>query len=129
MISLSSRRLGEANHHIHLTLQWPLVTPSPKQAHTGPFYSKAGTVPIGQYLNHSCWLYSCSIPMTPRRIWELLEEISVHQPYTDYYHFTLLFHHFTHLMNMKVCSSMQKHVQWWRRQGGGAVSKVKSEKQ
>lgn len=68
------------------------------------------TALIGQCQNHSCCLYSCSVPMTPGRFWGLLEEISINQLQTDCYNFTLFFPSF-HTFNEFGCLLNSKHLQ------------------
>ena len=68
------------------------------------------TTLTGECQNHSCCLYSCSVPMTPGRFWGLLEEISINQLQTDCYNFTLFFPSF-HTFNEFGCLLNSKHLQ------------------
>lgn len=98
--------------HINLTLQ-PIISERPPRVQSAwDSAHLSGTLQalIGQCQNHSCCLYSCSVPMTPGRFWGLLEEISINQLQTDCYNFTLFFPSF-HTFNEFGCLLNSKHLQ------------------
>lgn len=79
-----------ANLLDNVTLWWPIISHWPEQGHgTLPTCSKICMAPIRQLLNCSCCLYSCSVPLTPRRARGLSGKISINQAQTDCYNFTL----------------------------------------
>lgn len=98
-----------------MTLWWPIISHWPEQGHgTLPTCSEICMAPIRQFLNCSCCLYSCSVPLTPRRAQGLSGKISINQAQTDCYNFTLFllsFHTFNEFRGLLLSEELLSRPQ------------------
>lgn len=104
-----------ANLLDNVTLWWPIISHRPEQGHeTLPTCSQICMAPIRQLLNCSCCLYSCSVPLTPRRAQGLSGKNSINQAQTDCYNFTLFllsFHTFNEFRGLLLSEELLSRPQ------------------